>query len=67
MTASSQEGMRIPRSRESFSLLMAENFGLFAGRLNVSMETGRMNFDIPIVLSMSLAHSYREQNPLFVR
>ena len=35
------------RSRENLSLLIAENFGRFAGRLKESMETGRMNFSIP--------------------
>ena len=41
----------------SFPLLMAENFGRFAGRLNVSMVTGLINLLIPIVLKISFAHS----------
>jgi hypothetical protein len=51
----------MPSARAIAPLFMAENIGRFAGRSNVSLETGLMNLSIPRTWRMNRAHSYREQ------
>ena len=57
----------LKREAAPWALEVAAAFGRLAGRLNVSMDTGLMNFRMPNSRRISLAHSYREQYPLFVR
>jgi len=66
-TASSQLGISTLKMEEIKVLSIAENFGLSAGRSNISEGTGYINFFIPSVLNTNFASSNLEQYPELVR